>query len=146
MNNTSIIQSAMSADVIGVDEGQFFDDICIFAEHFANMGKTVIISALDGTYQRKPFGKIPYLVCLAEEVVKLQAVCQCGKDAAFTKRISDDTEEEVIGGQDKYVACCRTCFDSALVDSDPSQRYWQGLQSVIRPDQKTLMYNTGRGL
>lgn len=58
--------------------------------------KTVIVAALDGTYQRKPFGTVLDLIPLAENVVKLSAVCMiCFRDAAFSKRIGSETEVEV---------------------------------------------------
>ncbi|KAG2374781.1 hypothetical protein C9374_010525 [Naegleria lovaniensis] len=98
-------------DVIGIDEGQFFPDLVDFCEAAANGGKIVIVSALDGTFQRKPFGDVLRLIPMAESVVKLKAVCMvCCKDAAFTKRITDEQQTEVIGGSDKYIAVCRECF------------------------------------
>jgi thymidine kinase len=97
--------------VIGIDEGQFFPDIVEFCEDMANDGKTVIVAALDGTFQREPFGSILNLVPLAESVIKLKAVCMlCYNDAAFTKRLGGEKEVEVIGGADKYMAVCRTCY------------------------------------
>ena len=99
------------ADVIGVDEGQFFPDILEFCETMANLGKIIVVAALDSTFQRKPFGGILELVAIAEKAEKLSAVCKrCTKDAAFSKRISNETEVNVIGGADKYVASCRSCF------------------------------------
>ena len=80
-------------DVIGIDEGQFFPDIVEFAEAMANIGKTVIVAALDGTYQRKGFASILELVPLAEHVIKLTAVCMiCFEDGSYTKRITEDKE------------------------------------------------------
>ena len=80
-------------DVIGIDEGQFFPDIIEFAESMANNGKTVIVAALDGTYQRKGFANILELVPLAEHVIKLTAVCMnCFEDGSYTKRITEDKE------------------------------------------------------
>ncbi|XP_054636016.1 thymidine kinase, cytosolic [Dunckerocampus dactyliophorus] len=106
---------AFQACVIGIDEGQFFPDIVEFCEEMANVGKTVIVAALDGTFQRKPFGNILNLVPLAESVVKLHAVCmQCYRDAAYTKRIGAELEVEVIGGADKYQAVCRKCYGGLM--------------------------------
>lgn len=77
----------------------------------ANRGKIVIVAALDGTFQRKPFGKVLNLVPLSESVIKLSAVCVlCQDDAAFSVRLSNETAVEVIGGADKYIAVCRTCY------------------------------------
>ncbi|XP_022063118.2 thymidine kinase, cytosolic [Acanthochromis polyacanthus] len=112
---------ALQVCVIGIDEGQFFPDTVEFCEEMANLGKTVIVAALDGTFQRKPFGNILNLVPLAESVVKLHAVCmQCYKDAAYTKRIGSEKEVEVIGGADKYQAVCRKCYGGLTVDKENS--------------------------
>jgi len=100
-------------DVIGIDEGQFFPDVVSWSEKMANEGKVVLVAALDGTFQRKPFGDILSLIPLAEDVTKLKAVCMnCFEEAAFSKRITSDDEGkvEVIGGADKYMAVCRACF------------------------------------
>uniref|UniRef100_A0A2K5MD77 Thymidine kinase n=1 Tax=Cercocebus atys TaxID=9531 RepID=A0A2K5MD77_CERAT len=104
-------QEALGVAVIGIDEGQFFPDIVEFCEAMANAGKTVIVAALDGTFQRKPFGTILNLVPLAESVVKLTAVCmECFREAAYTKRLGTEKEVEVIGGADKYHSVCRLCY------------------------------------
>nr|XP_033815949.1 thymidine kinase, cytosolic [Geotrypetes seraphini] len=106
-----VYQEAMASAVIGVDEGQFFSDIVEFCEEMANEGKTVIVAALDGTFQRKAFGGILNLVPLAESVVKLNAVCmECFREAAYTKRLGAEKEVEVIGGADKYHSVCRHCY------------------------------------
>ena len=109
------LKNTQNFSVIGVDEGQFFDDVVEFCEKMANNGKTVIVAALDGTFERKPFGSILNLIPLAENVVKLSAVCNsCFHEAAFTKRISKEKEVEVIGGSDKYLAVCRKCFHASV--------------------------------
>jgi thymidine kinase len=88
---TAIIPRALIHDVVAIDEGQFFPDIVEVSEYLANEGKVVIIAALDGTFQRKPFGNILNLVPLAEQVSKLSSVCMdCGKEAAFTRRTVDN--------------------------------------------------------
>ncbi|KAJ6238087.1 thymidine kinase [Anaeramoeba flamelloides] len=98
-------------DIIGIDEGQFFEDVVEFSEHMANLGKIVIIAALDGTFERKPFGRVLELVSKSEEVIKLNAVCTITyKDAAFTKRTSQEKDVQVIGGADKYLAVSRSGF------------------------------------
>jgi len=110
-------------DVIGVDEGQFFPDLVEFCEYAAEQGKIVMVSALDGTYQRQGFPAIISLIPLAEHVVKLTAVCMlCFGEGAFTKRISNDQGVEVIGGADKYMAVCRACFKSPVnIPASPRQ-------------------------
>lgn len=98
-------------DVIAIDEGQFFSDIVEFSEHFANQGITIIVAALNSTFERKPFGNIHYLIPLCEDVIKLTAICStCKKEANFTKRIGNSKSLIDIGGQEKYEASCRGCF------------------------------------
>ncbi|CAH2291430.1 thymidine kinase, cytosolic [Pelobates cultripes] len=106
-----VSKEALTCSVIGIDEGQFFPDIVDFCEEMANQGKTVIVAALDGTFQRKAFGDILNLVPLAESVVKLNAVCmECYREAAYTQRLGTEKEVEVIGGADKYHSVCRQCY------------------------------------
>ncbi|KAK2714870.1 hypothetical protein QYM36_009162 [Artemia franciscana] len=108
---SDLVDTALNYSVIGIDEGQFFPDTVSFCEQMANAGKTVIVAALDGTYQRQGFGDILNLVPLAESVVKLNAVCMhCYGEASFTKRKGAQTELEVIGGSDIYMAVCRSCY------------------------------------
>ena len=103
-------------DVVGVDEGQFFGDLAECCEAWARAGKTVIVAALDATFQREPFNDVLSLVPIAEEVTKLSAVCaRCGDDAAFTKRVNTESKRlELIGGAECYAASCRRCFDCDL--------------------------------
>jgi thymidine kinase len=112
MDDKTLNAKLTNIQVICIDEGQFYFDIDTFAEHHANLGKIVIIAALDGDFRRKPFGKILNLIPLAEEFVKLTAVCSCGNEAAFSKRITPETDEILIGGTDKYVAQCRSCYNN----------------------------------
>lgn len=104
-------EEALKHDCLGIDEGQFYPDLVDFCDKMANMGKIVIVSALDGTFQRKPFNDVLCLIPRAEIVIKLTAVCMvCNEDAHFSKRIVEAGEVEVIGGADKYIAVCRDCF------------------------------------
>lgn len=107
------VEAIIQHDVVGVDEGQFYDDLLVVDE-WANMGRIVIVSGLDGTFQKKTFGRIPELIPLCEKVKKCTAVCSdCGADAAFTKRTVEVKGDPLkdIGGADKYKAVCRVCFD-----------------------------------
>uniref|UniRef100_A0AC34QH49 Thymidine kinase, cytosolic n=1 Tax=Panagrolaimus sp. JU765 TaxID=591449 RepID=A0AC34QH49_9BILA len=106
-----VFPQLLEADVIGIDEGQFFTDIVEFAEKLANNGKIVFIAALDGNYRREPFPCIADLLALAENAFKLTAVCKpCGQPAPFTLRTIETTEVEVIGGEEIYMAVCRDCY------------------------------------
>ncbi|CAG0918865.1 unnamed protein product [Notodromas monacha] len=103
---------AEGVSVIGIDEGQFFPDLKEFCEDMANERKIVIVAALDGTFQRQPFANVMNLIPLAEKVEKLTAVCMMchDREASFTKRRGSETEVEVIGGEEMYLAVCRSCY------------------------------------
>lgn len=89
----------MEYDVVAIDEGQFYPDIVEFCEDLANLGVIVMVAALDGTFQRKPFGNIINLLPVAEKVTKLTAVCvYCSNEASFTQRVIESEEIELIGG------------------------------------------------
>eukprot|EP00743_Colponemidia_sp_Colp-15_P008148 GILK01008837.1.p1 GENE.GILK01008837.1~~GILK01008837.1.p1 ORF type:complete len:250 (+),score=42.40 GILK01008837.1:28-777(+) len=106
-----IEHTAKEYNCIGIDEGQFFPDVVEFAEQFANQGKTVVVAALDATFERKPFGSVLQLIPLAESVTKLTSVCMiCNGEASFTKRTTSDKQVELIGGSDVYMSVCRSCF------------------------------------
>jgi thymidine kinase len=105
------VEATRNATVIGIDEGQFFPDIIEFCDDMANAGKIVIVAALDSDFRRQPFGNICQIVAKAERVTKLSSICHfCKEDAAFTARISTETEQKVIGGPDKYKPVCRECY------------------------------------
>lgn len=114
-NMFEVEEKAMEFDVIGIDEGQFFEDIVDFSERMANLGKVVIIAALDGTFERKAFGRVLELIPLAESISKLDAVCvDCKHSASFTKRLCDSKETELIGGAELYKPVCRKCFNKHI--------------------------------
>lgn len=98
------------AHIILINEGQFFNDIVEFCKLYCDdKKKHVIVAALDGDFQRKPFGKIPQLISLADDIVKLKAkcvICNDGTDAIFTKRLGNSTEQVLIG-TDIYKPVCR---------------------------------------
>ncbi len=101
-----------SYDVIAIDEGQWFPDICWIADDLADSGKIVIVAALNCSFQREPFpGGMMELIAIAEKVDKMMAVCYfCKKDASFSLRLGQETELQVVGGEDNYRATCRTCY------------------------------------
>jgi thymidine kinase len=99
--------------VIGIDEGQFFDDGLVeVAEMLAGAGKNIIIAGLDLDYLGRPFEPIPSLMLRAEYVTKALAVChRCGGPGLFTQRVVHSDELVVLGAQDAYEARCRRCYD-----------------------------------
>jgi thymidine kinase len=99
--------------VIGIDEGQFFDQGLVdVVEHLAATGKQVIVAGLDTDYLRRPFEPIPTLCDRAEYVTKMLAVChRCGGPGMYTQRIVRSEELVVLGAQGAYEARCRVCYD-----------------------------------
>lgn len=99
--------------VVGVDEGQFFDDGLVeVAAQLAAAGKKVIIAGLDLDYLGRAFEPIPTLMTRAEFVTKSLAVChRCGGAGMFTQRVIDSDELVVIGATDAYEARCRRCYN-----------------------------------
>ena len=99
--------------VVGIDEGQFFDDGLVeVATMLAAAGKQVIIAGLDTDYLGRPFEPIPALMMKAEYITKSLAVChRCGGPGLFTQRVVDSDELVVLGATDSYEARCRRCYD-----------------------------------
>ena len=94
-----IIKLAKGVDVIALDEAQFFDKgIVETCRTLAKRGKRVIIAGLDKDYKGEPFGFIPNLMCEADYLLKLRAICvTCGNFASYTKRTTSETKQVVIG-------------------------------------------------
>ncbi|MEN8238726.1 MAG: thymidine kinase [Actinomycetota bacterium] len=99
--------------VVGVDEGQFFDEgLVAVAERLASAGKNLIIAGLDLDYLGRPFEPIPSLMLRAEYVTKSLAVChRCGGPGLFTQRVVQSDELVVLGATDAYEARCRHCYN-----------------------------------
>ena len=113
-----------SIDVIGIDEAQFFDStLQDLAMELVHRGKRVLIAGLDTTYAGEPFGPIPTLMAIADEVTKLSAVCMvCGNPAIHTQRLGSSQELVVVGAIDLYEARCRLHFQPFLADAvEPQQ-------------------------
>lgn len=100
------------ADVILIDEIQFFLDAPLMCEKFANDGKIVIVAGLNGNFKREEFPVISKLIPLCEEIKMLSSVCTlCGEDAHFTRRKNESEKGvEIIGGIEMYEPRCRECF------------------------------------
>lgn len=98
-------------DIILIDEIQFYPDANIFCNKWANEGKIVEASGLNGDYQRKPFNQISLLIPLCDNIKHLVAVDKVdGNDAPFTCRLSNDNRQTLIGGKDIYEAMNRENF------------------------------------
>ncbi len=102
--------------VVGVDEAQFFDESLVkVAQELADRGKRVILAGLDTDYMGKPFGPIPGLMAIAEDVQKVHAICvKCGNLANHSHRLTKSHKLVVLGEKDIYEPLCRKCFNEAL--------------------------------
>lgn len=114
--------SAAETEVVGIDEGQFFDsDLVAVANQLAVQGKRVIIAGLDMDYLGRPFEPMPLLLAVAEDITKTRAICmQCGSPATYTQRLIASRERVVVGASDAYEARCRACFDPNLGQANES--------------------------
>lgn len=99
-------------EVVGIDEGQFFDDELVnVANELARRGVRVIIAGLDQDYTGKPFEPMPQLLAIAEYITKTHAICmKCGQPANYSQRTFESEERVAVGASDKYEARCRRCF------------------------------------
>lgn len=111
VNSESILNLARHKDVIGIDEAQFFDlQLPTICNMLANEGKRVIVAGLDMDYQGSPFGIMPHLMAIADEVTKVHAVCmQCGEVALYSRRLSSSNEKILLGEKNDYEPRCRFC-------------------------------------
>ena len=99
--------------VIGIDEAQFFDpEIIEIVRNLSFQNYRVIIAGLDMDFLGNPFGPMPALMAVAEDVTKARAICSdCGNEATFSFRHHGDSETWMLGAQDQYRPLCRSCFN-----------------------------------
>ena len=111
-----MLEAADDTQVVGIDEAQFFDESLIgVAQELANRGKRVIIAGLDTDYKGKPFGPIPALMAVAEDVQKVHAICvKCGNLANHSHRLTKSHKLVVLGEKDVYEPLCRQCYNEAM--------------------------------
>ena len=99
-----------NCDIVGIDEGQFFDDLLQFVQKAEIHNKIIIISGLDGDSERKPFGQILDCIPYCDEVIKLNAMDMVDKDGTpgiFTKRVSEKKDRILVGTTDCFIAVSR---------------------------------------
>lgn len=104
----------INADVILINEGQFFEDLYPAVKHMLQHGKQIYICGLDGDFERKRFGQILDLIPLCDKVTKLTSLCSLCKNGTpgiFSKRITSEKEQTVVGS-DNYIPVCRNCYES----------------------------------
>jgi thymidine kinase len=109
-------------EVIGIDEGQFFDmNLPSVCNTLANRGKRVIVAGLDQDYLGRPFEPMPQLLAIAEYITKTLAICVvCGNPANHTQRLVASSDRVLVGASGMYEARCRHCFDPTLAAVEKS--------------------------
>jgi len=115
-SSSSILLLAGDNDVIGIDEAQFLDeglvDVC---NQLANRGVRVIIAGLDMDFRGVPFGPMPALCAIADEVTKVHAICvQCGNLAYVSHRKVQNDRRVLLGETSEYEPLCRECYQKAI--------------------------------
>ena len=116
----SILLLSSDIDVVGIDEAQFFDegivDVC---NELANRGVRVIVAGLDMDYQGKPFGPMPELCAIADDVTKVHAICvKCGNLAYVSHRKVESEQRVLLGETTEYEPLCRECYQKAIQEEN----------------------------
>lgn len=141
-----IILLSGSAQVVGIDEAQFFGvELVAVCRKLAESGKRVIVAGLDQDYLGKPFEPIPQLMAIAEYVTKLHAICVvCGSPANHSQRIVSDESRVVVGSHESYEPRCRRCFDPSL-SGIMSETDGNRTGSAVAADSSLSTGSTSRG-
>ena len=116
----SILLLSSDIDVVGIDEAQFFDmgivDVC---NELANRGVRVIVAGLDMDYKGKPFGPMPALCAIADDVTKVHAICvKCGNLAYVSHRKVESEQRVLLGETTEYEPLCRECYQKAIKEEN----------------------------
>ena len=111
-----MLELSSDVEVVGVDEAQFFDNSIVeVVQELANKGIRVIIAGLDTDFLGKPFGPMPALMAVAEDIQKVHAICvRCGSPANHSHRLSKSEELVLLGEKDEYEPLCRHCYNAAI--------------------------------
>lgn len=122
-SSATLLLLTSDIDVVGIDEAQFFDNGLIeVCNELANNGVRVIIAGLDMDFRGKPFGPMPQLCALADEVSKVHAICvKCGQLANFSHRTVKNDKQVLLGETSEYEPLCRQCYLKA-VEKDKKQK------------------------
>ena len=114
-SSASILLLASDIDVVGIDEAQFLDDGLVdVCNQLANRGVRVIVAGLDMDFRGVPFGPMPALCAIADEVTKVHAICvRCGTLAYLSHRLVADEKRVLLGEKAQYEPLCRECYRKA---------------------------------
>lgn len=119
-SSASILLFSSEIDVVGIDEAQFFDaglvDVC---NELANNGVRVIVAGLDMDFRGVPFGPMPALCAIADEVFKVHAICvKCGQLASYSHRMVKNDKQVMLGEMTEYEPLCRSCYQQAIKEDN----------------------------
>jgi len=114
--SSSILLLSSDIDVVGIDEAQFLDDGLVdVCNELANRGVRVIIAGLDMDFKGNPFGPMPALCAIADEVTKVHAICvRCGALAYLSHRLVHNDKQVLLGEKMEYEPLCRDCYQKAI--------------------------------
>lgn len=115
-NSSSILLLGNECDVIGIDEAQFFDDHLVdVCNELAEKGVRVIVAGLDMDFRGVPFGPMPALCAIADDVMKVHAICvRCGAQAYVSHRKVQEEKRVLLGEVNEYEPLCRVCYQLAV--------------------------------
>ena len=122
-SSASILLFSSEIDVVGIDEAQFFDEGLVnVCNELANRGIRVIIAGLDMDFKGIPFGPMPALCAIADEVTKVHAICvRCGALAYISHRIIASDKRVLLGEKEEYEPLCRCCYQKAIKQAEGSR-------------------------
>ncbi len=115
-HSSNILLLSSNIEVIGIDEAQFFDgglpDVC---QQLADQGIRVIVAGLDMDFKRNPFGPMPALCSIADDVTKVHAICvECGRLANYSYRLIANDKQVMLGELQEYQPLCRVCYQKHM--------------------------------
>ena len=124
-SSASILLLSSDCDVVGIDEAQFFDmglpDVC---NELANRGVRVIVAGLDMDYKGVPFGPMPALCAIADDVTKVHAICvRCGSLAYVSHRTVEGSQRVLLGETQEYEPLCRECYQKAIQEENDKRNH-----------------------
>ena len=124
-SSASILLLSSDCDVVGIDEAQFFDmglpDVC---NELANRGVRVIVAGLDMDYKGIPFGPMPALCAIADDVTKVHAICvRCGSLAYVSHRTVEGSQRVLLGETQEYEPLCRECYQKAIQEENDKRNH-----------------------
>ncbi len=119
-SSQSILLLCGDSEVIGIDEAQFFDEgIVGVCNELANRGVRVIVAGLDLDFRGTPFGPMPQLLAIADDVLKVHAICmRCGSLAYVSHRIVEGDRQVMLGETKEYEPLCRECYQAVMREQE----------------------------